>query len=140
MWTCPKCQRPFPRANAWHICGEKTVEDIFEGKADNILLAFDDVLLATADWEPNLITAARHAVLFSNKKVWLIVRPLTKWLDVSFHTTGPIDSPHLHRSGPFSKAGRKWRHMIRLHNGGELNAEMVDLLRLGFDWGMGKKV
>jgi len=48
MWTCPNCNRPFQTTNQWHICGEKTIDDIFEGKTDNVLLAFDDVLLATA--------------------------------------------------------------------------------------------
>jgi len=34
MWTCPNCNRPFQTTNQWHICGEKTIDDIFEGKTD----------------------------------------------------------------------------------------------------------
>ena len=136
MWTCPKCQRPFRRPDQWHICSEKTIDEIFEGKPDNVVLAFDDVLVATADWEPNLITPARRAIMFTNKKAWMVVRPMTKVLELSFFTKEIMHSPLLHRSAPDNMGGKKYRHSIRLGGPGELTQEMVDLIRRGYDWGM----
>lgn len=139
MWTCPKCQRPFRRPSPWHICNEKSVDDIFADSPDNVLMAFDDVLLATAEWEPNSIAAGRHAVMFSNVQVWLVLRPFKKWLDVSFYTEAAIPRAFLHKSAPYSKTGKKFRHTIRLHGPDELTAEMVDALRQGYNWALGKR-
>jgi len=136
MWTCPKCNRPFQTTNQWHICGEKTIDDIFEGKPDNVLFAFDDVLLATEDWQPNVITAARKAVIFSNKRAWLIVRPMTKVLDVAFYTEEIIVHPAIHKSARYMKNSPKFRHQIRIGGPGELTPEALDLIRLGYDYGM----
>ena len=133
MWTCPKCQRPFRRKSAWHICNEKTVDEIFAGAPDNVLLAFDDVLVATAGWEPNTLSAGRHAAMLSNVRVWLVLRPARRWLDLQFYTARPLTSAQLHRSGPYSKKStRKFVHVIRLYGGGELTEEQVDLLREGY--------
>ncbi|MCP9236243.1 DUF5655 domain-containing protein [Lewinella sp. JB7] len=134
MWTCPKCQRPFRRPQQQHICSEKTIDEIFAGKPDNVIMAFDDVLLATADWEPNLITPARRAIMFTNKRAWLVVRPMTKVLEISFFTGEVIHSPVLHRSAPDTMGQSKYRHSIRLGGPGELSTEAIDLLRKGYDY------
>ncbi|MEO0734833.1 MAG: DUF5655 domain-containing protein [Bacteroidota bacterium] len=135
MWTCPNCHRPFQVTNQSHICNDTTIDDIFAGKSDNVVLAFDEVLLATAEWEPNIITAATKAVVFTNKRAWLIVRPLTKALDVSFYTGQAIVHPHVRRSAPMGKTGKKFRHTVRLNGPGELLPGIVDLLREGFEFG-----
>ena len=135
MWICPKCQRPFRRPDQWHICSEKTIDEIFEGKEDNVVLAFDDLLLATAEWEPNLITPARRAIMFTNKRAWMVVRPLKTVLDASFFTDAVLHSPLLHRSVKDSMGKAKFRHTLRLTGPGELTAEMIDLMRLGYKYG-----
>ena len=136
MWSCPNCHRPFQTANQWHICGEKTIDDIFEGKPDNVLLAFDDVLLATAEWEPNVITPARKALVFSNKRAWLIVRPMSKLLEISFYSEAALTGAAIHKSAPAMKGSKKFRHSIRLSGPGELTPEALDLMRVGYDYGM----
>lgn len=135
MWTCPNCQRPFRKPHQWHICGEKTIDDIFAKTTDEVLLAFDDLLVATAEWEPNLITPARHAVMFTNKRSWAVVRPMKKWLDVSFFSDSAMVGPHIHKSAPDSMGKKKFRHQIRLSGPGELNEEMLAALRVGFEYG-----
>ena len=136
MWICPNCQRPFKTTNQSHFCGEKTIDEIFAGKPDNVLLAFDDVLLATESWEPNVITPARKALVFSNRRAWLIVRPMSKLLDVSFYTAGPLTAPAIHKSIAQNEAGTKFRHTVRLHGPGEVTQEVLDLFRLGYDYAL----
>ncbi|MEM9930949.1 MAG: DUF5655 domain-containing protein, partial [Bacteroidota bacterium] len=136
MWTCPRCRRPFRTTNQSHTCSDLTVDDIFADKPDDLLLAFDDILVAIMAWEPNVVGAAKKAIVFTNKRAWLIVRPMSKQLDVAFYTDGPLVHPKLHKSAPYMKGKTKHRHQVRLSGPGELNTDMVDLLRKGFDYGM----
>lgn len=87
------------------------------------------------DWEPNFVGAAQKAVVFTNKKAWLIVKPMAKQLDVAFYTNEPLNHPAIFKSSSWGKR-KKWRHQIRLSGPGELTAEMVGLLRKGFEFGM----
>lgn len=133
MWNCPRCRRPFHSTNQSHMCSDNTVDDIFSGKPDDLLLAFDDLLVAVIDWQPNDVSAAKKAIVFTNKRAWLIVRPMSKLLDIAFYTDGPLVSPFLHKSAP--SMGKKHRHQIRVSGPGEINAEMLELLRVGYDFG-----
>ncbi|TXF89919.1 hypothetical protein FUA23_08145 [Neolewinella aurantiaca] len=136
MWTCPNCKRSFPSTNQSHICNNLTVEDIFAGKPDDLQLAFDDVLVAIADWQPNEAGAAVKTVVFTNKRAWLIVRPMSKLLELSFYTDGILTNAAIHKSGPNMNSTTKFRHSIRLSGPGEVTPEIVDLLRQGYDYAM----
>ncbi len=92
MYTCPKCERKFKVNNQSHMCTTKTIDDLFENRADNVVLAFESVLNVTMDWEPQSIGASVNTVIFTNKKAWLIVRPMTKELDLKFYYSEPLDS------------------------------------------------
>ena len=132
MWTCPNCERPFRKPKQWHICGEKTIDEIFARTTDEVVLAFDDLLVATAEWEPNLVTPARNAVMFTNKRTWAVVRPMKSLLDISFFTDAPMTGEFIHKSGPDSMGKKKFRHQIRLAGPGELDDRMLGALREGW--------
>jgi hypothetical protein len=74
------------------MCTTKTIDDLFEKRADNVILAFESVLNVTMDWEPQSVGASVNTVIFTNKKAWLIVRPMTKELDLKFYYSEPLDS------------------------------------------------
>lgn len=128
------------------MCSQRTLDDIFAGKPDDLLLAFDDILVAVMDWEPNHVSAAKHAVVFTNKRAWLIVKPMSKQLDVAFYTDTPLAHPRIHKSSNMKTGGQtketkspklgKHRHQIRLQGPGEIDQEVISLLRKGYDYGM----
>ncbi|SEQ14881.1 hypothetical protein SAMN05444359_10668 [Neolewinella agarilytica] len=136
MWTCPKCQRSFRITNQSHMCNDLTVEDLFAGKPDDLQLAFDDVLLAVMDWQPNDVGAAAKAVVFTNTRAWLIVRPMSKLLELSFYTDSILSGPMIHKSGPNMNSKTKFRHSIRISGPGQITPEIVDMLKLGYDYGL----
>ena len=84
MWTCPKCERRFNKDNQSHYCTTKTIDELFEGKSEDLILAFDKVLLAMYEMGEISIGASVNTVIFTNKKAFLIVRPLSKLLDLKF--------------------------------------------------------
>ena len=50
MWTCPKCERNFKSTNQSHICAIVNIDDLFLGKPNNLLGAFDALLIGVIDW------------------------------------------------------------------------------------------
>ncbi|MEM6318159.1 MAG: DUF5655 domain-containing protein [Bacteroidota bacterium] len=134
MWQCSVCNRLFKTTNQSHVCTTKTLDDLFEGKPDNLILAFDKILVTVMDWEPNSVGASKNAVVFTNRKAWLIVKPMSKELDVKFYNDEVIQSPVLKKTSPWGK--NKFGHHIRIREAYEINEEVVRLLRIGFDYAL----
>jgi hypothetical protein len=115
------------------MCTTKTIDDLFVGKPDHVVLAFESVLNITMDWEPQSIGASVNTIIFTNKKAWMIVRPMSKELDLKFYYSEPLDSGLIFKIIPY---GKQFGHHIRLKSGGEVTNELIDLLRKGFEHGM----
>jgi len=133
MWTCPKCERKFKTSNQSHSCTKVRLDDLFAGKPPELLLAFDGILYRVMEWEPNNVGTATKAIVFTNKKAWLIIKPMSKELDVKFYHTENIQSPYIKKS---SQWGKKWAHQIRIQNADQIDEEFLRLLRIGFDYAM----
>ncbi len=58
---------------------------------------------------------------------------MSKLLDISFYTDGPLVALALHKSAP--SMGNKYRHQIRISGPDEISTELVELLRVGYDFG-----
>lgn len=131
MWTCPKCERKFKIDNQSHYCTDTTIDDLFEGKPDNLLLAFDRLLIAVMEWEPMSVGTSVNTVIFTNAKAWLIVRPMSKELDLKFYYDQALQSPVLKKVSPW---GKKFAHHIRVKNEEEVNEEVIRLLKKGYTY------
>jgi len=107
--------------------------DLFEGKPDDVILAFDKVLLHVYDFGDVSVGASVNTVIFTNQKAFLIVRPMSKLLDLKFYYDEPLKSGKIHIVG---KMGRKFYHHIRVKNEDEVDDEVVQLLRKGYQHGM----
>lgn len=134
MWQCPKCERLFKTTNQSHSCGQKTIDDLFVNRPENLILAFDKLLVTVMDWLPNDAGAAVNTIVFTNKKAWLIVKPMTKELDVKFYYDEVLQSPYLKKVSDFGR--NKFAHHIRIREAYEINEEVVKLLKLGYDFAM----
>ncbi|MGD1843801.1 MAG: DUF5655 domain-containing protein [Salibacteraceae bacterium] len=133
MWTCPACERQFKTNNQSHTCTTKTLDDLFHDKPDHLVLAFDRVLNAVVHWEPNSVGVARHSVVFTNRKAWLIVKPMKKELDLKFYHHQPLEGDAL-RKVSFSMG--KYVHHIRINDEHQVGPEVLELLRQGYQYAM----
>ena len=133
MWTCPRCERKFKTTNQSHSCEKKDIGELFLGKPDELVLAFDTIMTQVMEWQPNSVGAAKYAVVFTNKKAWLIIKPMTKELDVKFYYSERLESDALKKVAPF---GKKFAHHIRVRSEFEVDDEVMRLLRMGFDYAM----
>lgn len=131
VWVCPKCERRFASANQSHYCTDTTIDDLFEGKPDDILLAFDQVLLNVFEFGDISVGASVNTAIFTSRRAFLIVRPMSKLLDLKFYYSEPLKSAKLHKVG---KMGKKFYHHIRVSNEDEVDDEVVQLLKKGYDY------
>jgi len=134
MWTCPKCERQFKTTNQSHACGVATLDDLFEGKPDHLLLAFDRILAEVIDWQPCSVGAAKKAVVFTSKKAWLIVRPMKKELDLKFYYEEELRSGLLKKVAPWTR--NKFAHHIRVQGPEDITPQLLDLLRIGHTYSL----
>jgi len=130
MWTCPKCDRNFKGTNQSHMCTSKTIDDIFEGKPIDLALAFDELLINVIDWEPCSVGNSVKAIIFAKEKAWLIVKPMSKQLDIKFYLTETLQHPLVVKNSTF---GNKTAHHIRIKSAEEVTPELIALLRIGYD-------
>ncbi|MFK7936729.1 MAG: DUF5655 domain-containing protein [Saprospiraceae bacterium] len=133
MWTCSKCERVFKITNQSHYCNEATIDTIFAGKPDILVHTFDELLVKVIDWEPNNVGVAKHAIVFTNKKAWLIVKPMSKELDVKFYCDEAIRHPRVKKVKDW---GKMFAHHIRVNDPAQIDEEVLQLLRKGFEYGM----
>ena len=129
MWTCPKCERNFKNANQSHWCEQIDIDDLFEGKPDDLLLAFDKLLISVIDWKPCSVGATKKAIIFTKEKAWMIVRPMSKQLDITALASIKIDSPLVRK---VDKYGKSYRHQIRVSHDKHISEELIHFLHHAF--------
>ncbi len=133
MWNCPKCERRFKNDNQSHYCTTKSIDDLFRGKPEDMLLAFDKVLVEVFELGDVSIGASVNTVIFTNKKAFLIVRPMSKLLDLKFYCGEELKSGKLHKTGAM---GKKFYHHIRVKNDLEVDDEVIQLIKKGYNYGL----
>lgn len=133
MWTCPRCNRNFKTANQSHSCVNVTMDDLFEGKSEVLILAFDRLLAEIMTWDPISVGTSKNAIVFTNKKAWLIVRPMSKELDLKFYFDEAINSPLVKK---ISEYKGKYAHHIRIKSEQDLSNPIFKLLRTGYKFAL----
>lgn len=94
---CPSCKRKLRNINAWHYCKEVAIDDLFLNKSDEIVLAFDAILEKIAQWEQVEISATKNCIVFVRNKTFLVIKPLTKCLEVKFYSQDVIEDDDLYK-------------------------------------------
>lgn len=85
MEICPQCNRPLPRANAWHYCAEVDMDDLFANKKQELILLFDKLLEVVVSWPDVLVSATKNCIVFVRNKTFLVVKPMKTQLDLKFY-------------------------------------------------------
>lgn len=133
MWMCPTCERVFKTTNQSHSCTKVEIDDLFEGRPLELSLAFDGILYRVMEWQPNHVGTGKKAIIFTNKKAWLIITPMSKELDVKFYLGERLQSGLLAK---ISKFNSKFAHHIRINSEEQITPDVLALLRLGYEYGL----
>ena len=115
------------------MCTTKDIGEVFLDKPDDLVLAFDKIATRVLSWEPSHMGASIHTIVFTNKKAWLIIKPMRKELDVKFYHEEKLDSHLVKKTTEYRN---KFAHHIRVSNEHQIDQQFFELLRMGFDYAM----
>ena len=130
MWTCPKCERDLKNPNQWHNCVKVSIDSLFEGKSDELVLVFDKLLSEIIDWENIAVSATQNCIVFVHNQTFLIIRPMKKQLDLKFYTQSKQDEFPIVKSNFYSG---KYENHIRVSNLSELNPTIYTFIRQSYN-------
>ena len=131
-WTCPDCGRRFGRARQGHECAPAlTVEEYFSTGPDFERPVFDvvhDHLTSLGDVHVEPVSVG---VFFKVRTTFVQLRPMTKWVALSFASPARIDHPKISRK-PQEWHGR-WFHTVNLRTAEEVDDTVLDWLTEAYE-------
>jgi len=135
----PNARGQFLKQKQRHYCSENTIEDLLANRPPELTLAFDALLLAVADWQPQTIGAGKAAIIFNNGAAWMVVRPMKAQLDVAFFYDRILKHPAIKTARLDNMGKNKYIHHVRLRDETDVTDEVVALLRKGFQYTLEKQ-
>lgn len=131
MWTCPSCEREFRSRDQYHVCVQQDPYELFDGRPEHLMLAFDTLVNQLLGWQPGQMTATLKAVLLkTNLRTWLVIRPARQWIDLTFNHPDELESPYIKKISPF---GKRFAHKVRIQHEDEVTPELLALLRMAYE-------
>ncbi|SDF29786.1 hypothetical protein SAMN05216464_115153 [Mucilaginibacter pineti] len=129
-WTCPKCERELPWADYRHNCERVSLDSLFEGRSEELVLVFDKILAEVADWPKVVISTTPNCIVFYRRAGFLIIRPMKKWLDIKFYSRAAHPEKPVIKSAP---AGKKFENHIRVDTLDDLRPALFKYIRESYD-------
>ncbi len=126
MWNCPDCDRKFNKEDQKHTCSTKDVGELFIDKSDDLVLLYDELASKVETWENVEIRAAKHSVVFSVGRAFLVLKPMKDQLDLKIYLNERLESDLFFRV--YKYYGR-FQCQIRLKEKWEVNDDLLELIQ-----------
>jgi hypothetical protein len=84
LWTCPLCRRQFANRNQAHSCGQFTVEQLLDGKPQEVVALYEGLEGLIRSCGEVVVAPTKTRVLFKVRTVFASVAVSKGWLDVVF--------------------------------------------------------
>jgi len=130
MWTCPICERDLKKENHWHMCIKADLNTLFEGKPKELEFAFDKILAEIFEWDEVIVSNTQNAVMFVHRQTFLIIRPMSKFLDLKFYSKDQQPCPPFFKSTQVSK---KFENHYRISSLDELTPTLIRLIGQSYE-------
>jgi hypothetical protein len=130
MWTCPICERDLKRENQWHMCIKADLNTLFDGKPKELEFVFDKILAEVYDWDGVIVSNTKNAIMFVHKQTFLIIRPMSKFLDLKFYSKEQQLCPPFFKS---TQASKKFENRIRISTLEELTPTLKKFIRQSYE-------
>ena len=125
-WTCPKCDRALKAPNQTHYCAKVSIDSLFEGRDEELVLLFDKILAEVAGWEGVLVSTTPHCIVFVRRYTFLVIRPMKKFLDVKFYSESILHGNMIIKS---SGSEGKFENHVRIATSDDLTPALFGYIR-----------
>lgn len=127
-WTCPKCDRRFGRRNQSHECAPAmTLEEYFAADGPPFERPiFDAVHGHLTALGPLHLEPVSVGLFFKRSRTFAELRPMTRWMVLSFILSHRVDDPRITRQGTIS--GSRVYHQTKLHGPDDVDEQVRDWL------------
>lgn len=136
LWTCPECDRRFGRANQGHECAPAmTLEDYFSTGPERERPIFDAVwahlsTLESDDGDDVYVEPVSVGIFFKGRSVFAQLRPMTKWVALSFNLDRRLTSNRLSRK--VVAHGSRFYHVVNVEGPEQIDDQIIDWLTEAF--------
>ena len=119
-WTCPDCGRQFGRTRQGHECAPAlSLEEYFSTGPPWERPVFDAVHAHLTSLGDVYVEPVSVGIFFKIDSTFLQLRPMTKWVAMSFFSPQRIDHPRISRK-PAEYSGR-WHHVVNVEDAAEID-------------------
>ena len=129
-WKCPQCERTLKNANQWHCCLNQDIDNLFLGKPNELMFAFDKILSNVFDFDDVEISATKNCVVFFKTQTFLVVKPMKTALDIKFYLSEPLNRFPIIKVALY---GKQHEHHIRISTLGEVNPQLFSFIKQSHD-------
>ena len=125
-WICPKCDRELKSENATHFCARVSIDSLFAGKNEDMVLVFDKLLAVIAEWENVAISTTPNCIVFVHRLTFFVIRPMKTQLDIKFYSETP---PEAHPAIKTILYAGRYENHIRLSRPDDLTPAIFGWIR-----------
>lgn len=129
-WTCPECGRPFGRVGQGHLCAPGlSLDEYFATGHERERPIFEAVVQHLGELGPLDVDLVQVGILFKNGPTFAELRPMVRWVALSFVLPVEVDHPRLARKvRPVGRAGTRWYHVVNITDASEIDRQILDWL------------
>ena len=129
-YTCPKCDRELTSESQRHYCARVSLDVLFKGKPDELVLLFDKLLAEVADWRDVLVGTTPNCITFVHRKTFFVIRPMQKQLNLHFYSKEKLEELPIIKS---TGTAPKFENHIRLSDVSELRPQLFKWIRESYE-------
>jgi len=126
-WVCPSCDRQFGRVKQGHECAPAmSLEEYFSTGPSFERPVFDAVMAGLRPLDGVHVEPVSVGIFLKRSRTFAELRPMTKWVAVSFSLARTIPSERIARK--VIEVGTRRYHVVNVRSADEVDEGLLDWL------------
>ena len=130
LWTCPRCRRRFKNRNQAHSCGQFRVEQLLDGKPQEVVELYDRLSELIMRCGEVVVAPTKTRVLFKVRTVFATVAVTKNRLDLVFVLGRRLKNRRIKKA---QEENPGIVHFLRIENADDLDDNLARWLQEAFD-------